>query len=138
MSDIEKHKERVGIEVAKRGLVSFMNDTKWLELQRAAVDELPFAPPFQRKDVLQPVLEPARFDTDVWWHGDWREGILPFYSIEWLRIRPRYLKHRGALIAPTIVDCEDVLKSVLERQYIPFVERDYSIIIFGYALQTPS
>src|ERR1043166_3957368 len=99
MIDIEKHKAKVREEVARRGLTSFMNDTKWRELQRAALEELPFAPPYQRKDVLLTSAEPGTFDTDVSHLGDWRDGILPFHSVEWIRVRPRYLKHRGLLIA---------------------------------------
>ena len=62
---------------------------------------------------------------------------MPFYSIEWLKIRPRWLKRRGRLIAPMLVECGEALKTVLNRHPIPFLERDDSIWVFGYAQGSP-
>ena len=71
MTEGSTNKAKVLAEAARRGLTSFMNDTKWRELQRAALEELPFFPPaYQRKDILHTLPEPARLDADVWIFGD--------------------------------------------------------------------
>jgi hypothetical protein len=137
MNNLDKHKAKVRKEVRQRGLTSFMNQTKWLELQKAIVDELPFPPPFQRKDVLEKTPEPSEFESDVWYHGDWTEGVLPFHSIEWLRIRPRYLKSKGQLLESEVVECGEELRRILLRYHIPFKEPDDSIWIYGYAACSP-
>ena len=127
-------KEQVHDEIARRGLVSVMNDTKWRELQNAIATELPFRPAYQRKDVLNEQPQPEHFDTDVNYWGDWSdEALLPFVSIEWLRIRPQYLKSRGRLISPQNHNEEPQLLEVLARYQIPFRQENDSIWIFGYA-----
>jgi len=60
-----KSKQQIDAEVAKCGLVSVMNDTKWRELQSGVRAELPFAPPYQLKVVLNPHPYPEQFETDV-------------------------------------------------------------------------
>ena len=95
-----KPKQQIDSEVAKRGLVSVMNDTKWRELQDAVRTELPFAPPYQLKVVLNPQAYPEQFEADVDYLGDWsNECLFPYYEIEWIRIRPRFLRRRGRLVA---------------------------------------
>lgn len=138
MTDIDRRRQRIRREVMERGLTSFMNDTKWRALQRVMLEELPFPPPYQRKDVLQAAPDPAVFDADVWYFGDWREGILPFWSIEWLRIRPRYLERRAQLLPSAIQDCREDLRAALAREHISFVERDDSFWVHGYARQLPT
>ena len=131
MHDEDKHKHKVRAELSKRGLVSLMNDTKWRELF-AAIDTLPFPPPYQRKDVLHAEPEPTTFDADVWYHGDWVEGIHPLYSIEWIRIRPRYLKHVGRLLPEIVVDCEAELERALHALGQAYEKANDSIWIYGY------
>jgi hypothetical protein len=128
MNDTDRHKQKVRAELTRRGLGSLMNDTKWRELL-AAIDKLPFPPPYERKDVLHPA-EP--FDTDVWYHGDWTEGIYPLYSIEWVRIRPRYLKHVGQLLPKVVVSCEKELEQALQSLGQPYEKTNDSIWIYGY------
>ena len=131
MYDEEKHKAEVRAELTRRGLGSFMNDTKWQELV-AEIKKLPFPPPYQRKDVLFAKPEPSRFDADVWYHGDWTEGILPFFSIEWIRIRPRYLKHVARLLPRAVVSCEAELEQALQSIGQSYEKADDSIWIYGY------
>lgn len=119
MYDLDEHKNEVKLALAKKGLGSYMNDTKWRELL-AEIDKLPFPPPYQRKDILRSEPEPTHFDSDVWYLGDWEEGIYPFFSIEWIRIRPRYLKH--------VAQFERALQSIGQ-----VYEKDHdSIWIYGY------
>ncbi len=118
-----KSKRQVDVEVSKRGLVSVMNDTKWAELQGAVRRELPFCPPYQLKVVLNSLPEPEHFESDVDYWGDWSDECLsPFYAIEWIRIRPRFLRHRGRLIAPEV--------------QIPHRCDGDTIWIYGYASKT--
>jgi hypothetical protein len=131
MYDEDKHKLEVRAELTKRSLGSLMNDTKWGKLL-AEINKLPFPPPYQRKDVLHSEPEPSSFDSEVSYHGDWEEGINPLFSIEWVRIRPRYLKHVGQLLPKAIVDCEVELERALQSLGQPYEKVDGSIWIYGY------
>lgn len=132
-----KTKQSVNIEIAKRDLVSIMNDTKWIELQGAIQRELPFSPPYQLKAVLNTQPYPEHFETDVYYLGDWGdECVLPFYGIEWLRVRPRFLRHRGRHIAPEVQSVEPEFLAILRRYHIPYRHDGDTIWIYGYATET--
>lgn len=125
-------RHRILREVAARGLTSYMNRTKWLELQAAVRSELPFRPPYQRKDLFHDKPEPATFEEDVWYVGDWSEGILPFETIEWIRIRPRYVARLTPASALTVHDCAAQLRELLRHHSIAHEERGDSVWIHGY------
>ncbi len=132
-SDKESHyRTRVRAAVQARGLASFMNATRWHALQQAVYDELPFPPPFAVKYVLDDAQSPVVFDQDVWYHGDWHEGLSALYDVEWIRIRPRYLRHRGQLVAPEVVSCAAELRAVLVRLNIPYHDDGDVITVYGY------
>jgi hypothetical protein len=134
---MSKAKQQTRAEVARRGLVSLMNDTKWHELRGAVQTELPFAPPYQLKVVLNPHPQPEQFDTDVNYLGDWSdECLVPFYEIEWIQIRPRYLRHRGRLLAAEVLSVESELLAILHRYDVPYRHDKGSIWIFGYSAST--
>jgi hypothetical protein len=128
---IEKYRLKVKAALSARGLGSYMNDTKWRELF-AEIDNLPFPPPYQRKDILSDDPDPKIFDEDVRYHGDWSEEIYPFFTIEWLRIRPRYLKHVGRLVPYEIIDCQAELEQLLKRLGQAYEKFNDSIWIYGY------
>lgn len=104
MNPRDKDKKKVMRVIYERQLYSVMNNTKWKELQSEVLEVLPFPPPYQIKDVLSKEAFPKEFEEDVWYWGDWKEGLYPFYAIEWIRIRPRYLKEVGQLLPQTRVD----------------------------------
>lgn len=131
-----QNKARVMKTVAERNLVSVMNDTKWRELQGAVINTLLFPPPYQAKYLLEDRLYPEEFETDVSYWGDWIEGIVPFYSVEWIRIRPRYLKHRGRLVSPEVIDITDDLVKLLKELSIPYRLENDTYIIYGYVVDT--
>ncbi len=132
-----KSKEQVRSEISKRGLVSVMNDTKWAELQEAVRRELAFRPPYQLKVVLNPVPHPEHFEGDVDYLCEWSdEYLLPFYEIEWLRVRPRFFRRRGRLATPEVQSVEPAFMEILRRYQIPHrYDRD-TIWIYGYASST--
>jgi len=134
------HKAAVRAEVERRGLASFMNATKWAELKRAVMIELPFVPAAQRQDVLKPPERLAGVH-DCWQGHHWdHETIQPFYSIEWLRLIPRYYEFTGALTPYRVAgDCTDQLRAILERLNIPFREdRERTFWLYGYASADPA
>ena len=132
-----KSKQQVNIEVARRGLVSVMNDTKWVELQGAIRRELSFGPPYQLKVVLNPSPEPEYFENDVHYRGDWSDECLsPFYAIEWVRVRPRFLRHRGRLISPEVQSVELEFLEIVRRYHIPHRHDVDTVWIYGYATKT--
>jgi hypothetical protein len=59
---------------------------------------LPFPPPYQIKDIHSDKPCPAEFSEDVWYLGNWEdECLMPFFQIEWICVRPRYIKQLGRL-----------------------------------------
>ena len=140
-------KEKAFSVVQKRNLTSYMNSTKWNELRYAVLnDELPFHPPFIVKTLFDDATQADNdfLKGDVWYLGDWYEGLTYYDSfpeistfnmgflIEYIKVRPRYLKNRGALIAPEVVSCEDEFVSILNRYNIYFELKDGIYTIYGY------
>jgi hypothetical protein len=129
-------KEKVQKTVAEKRLCSVMNDTKWLELQDA-VYELPFLPPNIVKCVtyddeypIGQLLDAPTYIGD--WSSFWEEGLPEFFTIEWMRVRPRHGKHRGRLVDPEILDETREFEAILKRLHIPHEEQDGTFTIYGY------
>lgn len=127
-----RDRKRVLRVINEKQLYSVLNNTKWRELQSAVLTSLPFPPPFQIKDVLGNEPYPKEFENDVWYLGDWREGLYPFYSVEWIRVRHRYLKDKGNLLPKDIIDISEEFKIILNKLSIPYREENDSIYIYGY------
>lgn len=100
-----------------------METGDWARLRDVMEEEMPFPPPYQRVD-RSGLGEPERFDADVNYHGDWIDGLEPLDTIDHVRIRPRWLKHRGRLIAPETVDCEAELIATLDRLGLSWSRED--------------
>ena len=135
-ASLDRQRQAVRAEVERRGLASFMNATKWRELRGAVLDELPFPPLFQMQPVLGPRHEPHPPQV-MNFYGGWDCDLEPFWHVEWIQVRPRYERGRGALIAPVIEDCSDQFRAMLDRLNIPFAERDGDFWIYGYAETAP-
>lgn len=118
--------------VSERQLASIMNNTKWEELQTAVLNTLPFPPPYQAKYVLEDVPYPNEFEDDVWYMGDWIEGLMPFFHIEWIRVRARRVVKKGMLIQPEVTDITEEFIRILKDYSIPYYRDNQSIYIYGY------
>lgn len=132
----DRYKDKVMEAVSERQLASVMNTTKWTELQTAVHNTLPFPPPFQAKYVLTESPSPHEFEDDVWYVGDWVEGLMPFYAVEWIRVRPRRVVHTGRLIPPELIDITEEFIGILKEYSIPYYLSNDSIYIYGYTSQT--
>jgi len=119
-----------------RNLCSVMNNTRWKVLREAVLNDLPFPPPYQIKGILTENPFPETFKKDVRYFGDWREGFFPFYSIEWIRIRPRYIKYQGRLLPPRTIDIEEKFVSLLKRIKVPYLNEKETVVIYGYTDKT--
>ncbi len=69
--------------------------------------------------------------------GDWREALsfddrVHGAAIEWMKIRPRYLKHRGKLLPPELVDASAEFEEILDKYHIPYEEENGTYCIYGY------
>jgi hypothetical protein len=122
--------------VEQKQLNPQMNDTKWLELQ-GAIRDLPFPPPYIVKCLTDTnEMISGNFDEIPEYLGDWsgfnEEGLPPFFNIEWMKISPRYAISRGQLVKKEVLDEYPQLLSILEKNNIPFEERDGLFIIYGY------
>lgn len=128
---LKKFKKKVMSLVEQKNMFSIMNNTKWTELQKS-VRKLPFLPPYIMK-LITDKKEPQSFDKDVWYIGDWNDEVLfPFFNIEWIKVRPRYVKHRGQLIDDEIIDETDLFIEILEKYSIHYEEENGTFIIYGY------
>ena len=136
--DEPRLRREVRAELERRGLASFMNETRWRELSEAVYAELPFPPAFQLQSVVgerDPLANPDSL-AGAW--GGWSE-LYPSWSIEWLRIVPRCRKHLGRLVADEVVDCTDAFRSLLQRLHVPFREDEARTFwIYGYAPADPA
>ena len=134
----QKLKAEVEAELDRRGLASFMNRTRWGALRKAVAEELPFPPPFQLQDVRGPRQALwASDEVDHW--GDWSaESLDPVLGIEWIRVVPRYLKHRGMLVSPETIDCSAQFRDLVTRLRLPWREDERGIWIYGYAPADPA
>lgn len=118
-----------------------MNNTKWKELKKG-ISELPFLPPFVIKSVDEEETFYHQFKEDVYYTGDWGMYLdnylggdiyaTPFYAVEWIKIRPRLLKHQGRLIESKVIDETDEFLAILKKYNIPFEEQNGAYIIYGY------
>ena len=134
-AEVAKLKARSLAAIEARGLVSLMNDTRWQALVDGVYARLPFPPPFQIKLVDADAPEPAEFEHNVAYHGAWSE-LWPFFHIEWLRVRPRWLKHRGQLVAPETVDCSPEFVALVRELRVPHRLDGDTVWIYGHAANT--
>jgi len=127
-------RNKVSHILESRGLVSVMNNTKWTELREAISSELPWAPAYQMKSLLNDKPDPEHFDPAPRYFGDWSDPMIwhdPF-DIEWIRVSHRCSKYRGQLIAPEDESIKKELRNLLHRINAPRIYRDDSTLIFGY------
>lgn len=133
---LDEFKKKVYSIIEKRNLCSYMNNTKWDELITAVRNEMPFPPPFDIKYLTQDVIPQSVLNEDVayWgaWHGEYFPPREDYFNIEWIKVRPTYLKHRGKLIAPEVVDESKTFEAILIRYNIPYVEENGLYCIYGY------
>ncbi len=139
MIEIDKLKKKALSVVEKRNLCSCMNDTKWKELRNAMWNEMPFPPPFILKTIFEEGCpQESFFQTDVTYLGDWDESFLydnyleMWFVIEWIKVRPRYLKKRGRLIKPELIDATGLFVDILTKYHIPYEEKNGVYCIYGY------
>lgn len=141
MSESEKYKAKIKKLIQDKGLCSVMNNTKWKELKKG-ISELPFLPPFVIKSVDEEETEYHHFDKDEYYTGDWGLSLdnylggdiyaVPFYAVEWIKIRPRILEHQGRLIESKVIDETEKFLAILIKYSIPYEEQDGTYIIYGY------
>jgi hypothetical protein len=115
--------------VARRGLCSMMDDSRWQKLLEI-VAGLPFPPPYTLKSLTDSSAD--RLDDDVEYWGDYTVLAQGFEDVEWVCVRPTYLRHRGTRVAPERVDCTRQFREALKEAGIPFEEIKGAFLIFGY------
>ncbi|WP_316931874.1 DUF6678 family protein [Chryseobacterium soli] len=68
--------------------------------------------------------------------GDWKpfykEGMSLFFTIEFIKVRPRYAEYTGHLLAPKIFDETKEFEHLLKELHIPYEEEDGTFTIYGY------
>ena len=133
-------KEKVKRIVEQRRLCSCMNDTKWNELRSAMMNEMPFQPPYIVKFLFdEQCFGEAEFQNGSYHTADWYyalsiEGLLfdAAFAVEWIKVRPSYLKNAGRLIKPQVISAENEFIAILKKYNIPFEEKDGVYCIYGY------
>ncbi|GAB1855804.1 hypothetical protein MHTCC0001_06390 [Flavobacteriaceae bacterium MHTCC 0001] len=135
-ADIVKYKERVFNIVKQKGLGSYMNDSKWLQLQKEII-KLDFSPPYLEKLVTDNEFRYANVDTNnVSFFGDWapfyKGGMPLFFDIEYLMIIPRRKEYVGKQVNDKTLDISEKLKEILTKINIPFETNCNNFIVYGY------
>lgn len=137
----EDIKKRALSVIEKRNLCSCMNDTKWGELRYAMLKEMPFPPPYILKTIFEDECPQEKyFQKDETFIGDWNEGFLcdesldakGWFIIEWIKVRPCYLKYRGKLVEPERIDAAKKFEEILTKYSIPYEENKGIYCIYGY------
>ena len=141
MSESEKYRAKIEKLIQNKGLYSVMNNTKWKELKKG-VSELPFLPPFVIKSVDEEETDYHHFEKDEYNAGDCGLTLdsylggdiyaVPFYAVEWIKIRPRLLEHQGRLIESKVIDETEAFLAILTKYSIPYEEQDGTYIVYGY------
>lgn len=125
--------EKAAAIIQKRQLCSLMNNTKWSELVSAVIREMPFPPAFAVK-YLTSGDEPDA--PGCAYYGDWTGENFPpaeaYVNIEWIKVQPRYQKHRGMLVSPETIDASVEFEAILKRYHIPYEEENGVYCIYGY------
>jgi hypothetical protein len=102
------------------------------QFRLAMYNELTFPPPYKLKFIDESETEYHKFDTDVWYHGDWTTETLSadiFNRIEWLKIRPTYIVKQGKYVADKIIDEKQEFIDILQRLKIDFSEENGTFLI---------
>jgi len=126
-------------EIERRQLTSVMNETRWKRLNRALSEALCYALPYQIKYLGEDTLFPSESLSEyelLWgeWEDIWIESSLQ--SIEWIRLRPKVLVYKGAIVEPDVCDMTDEIIFILTKERIPFIQDNKTIQIFGYVRDT--
>ncbi len=123
-----KRRKQLKRYIAREGLTCVMTDTKWRRLLDALLspDQLRCALDYRRKDIQEGARDLTIWDEDEYHvFGGWD-------AIEWLDIRARILRRRGALQDPIIEDRTDELVAVLRSISVPFSLTKEGVRVWGY------
>lgn len=130
--------EQVREVVARRGLTSCMNNTKWNEFRQAMENEMPFPPPYIYKTLFEGE-DGGYFDfsEDVGYTDHYDAESFAGYNykiIEWVKVRPRYYSYEGGVLAGrrTMHEAGQEFVEILRKYSIPFEAGDGVYIIYGY------
>ena len=126
-------KERISSYVEKKGLVSYMNNTKWCELFEDLNKNMKHIE-IQYKTIFD---EKA---PDEYWelYGDEELRYISFAQLHWLKMKHviTQYRHIGALLPPEVesFDKKDELLQILRKYNIPYEydENEQAFIIIGY------
>lgn len=142
ITEINNHKydskksytDKVREIVAARGLTSYMNNTKWLELSHILSKEFDVKIDIMYKTLFEDVI------PDYFWNinsdEDWHPAL--FKSIEWFKINTVYkkYKYRGRLLDHETIsyDLTEQILTLLDKNHIPYEETEepHVYIIYGY------
>ena len=120
--------------VSSKNMIKVLDELKWKILQNS-IKELPFPPPYVIKDIRESEQSYHEFSEDVWYWGDWsNEALLNgnLFAIEWIKVRPRYIKKYGKLIPNKVIDETNEFMDMLNKHQIPFEKYNDIFMIYGY------
>lgn len=134
----QKYFKKIREIIHQRQLVSFMNDSKWIQFLHE-VEQLEFEPAFIAKRVteLTDIENEQRFCSKTpHYLGNWQpfyqEAMSIFMDIEYLLVQPFLAKYQGKLINDIVIDLSDEFKTILIQLNIPYVMEQQCFKILAY------
>lgn len=124
-------KKQIQSITKQRQLTLVMDNAKWLKLI-TAIESLSFPPPFIRKDLFSQSPKLSDFTSDVYHVGNWLNGINPLVTVEWIKVRPRFLRNMGQPVTTKIIDCTKAFEELLINHRIPFIHYKNAYVIYSY------
>lgn len=138
--------EREAIQeiIVRRGLTSFMNNTKWNEFRLAMLEEMPFEPPYNYKtlfdkdeyistEYVQHIINNSgpfsfsSFDNEIF-------NNLNYKSLEWVIVRPNFFSLEGGRLVEKKIwyESESEFIKIMKKYNIPYRLENGAYIIYGY------
>ena len=130
-------KEKIRSFVEEKGLVSFMNNTKWHELINDIMEKAPW-------DCVQykTLFEETEPEPNIFWDLHYDEDILykviDLSQIEWMMITHiETVRERIGLLVPDkiqVFDHKSLFLEILQKHSIPYEydETEQTFIVYGY------
>lgn len=126
-SDQKKDRERLERYIAREGLSSVMNQTRWREAIQVLLQTQGYGLRFLVKCLREPEASAIQWESSFPYHVP-----QPFTVIEWLEVDPVVRKRQGQVVAEEVQDHTEAVLTALRSRNVPCFQVHGLIRIPGY------